>query len=406
MFEVKKNEGLEGYQIASEYALFYNGEPINNILVQKDEDSLKELFEIETLFEHETNFLMEFNFDDFRFFTSHLTLKDWIIEQNFKWSIEITFNYRPRVKFNLLTDFENYKNPFSFAEYKNTFKQIIVDKYSANFSPGYFADIPFDFSILEFPAIGNFGNNSIKIEVDEHKNLLVKIHKETLNLLNNRVLGNSIYISVDFPEEIKTSCQQYPLYFAQFLKDLGICATSNLKEEAGKVLFSVTPTDDIEALDKIREALAVYLNLPSSPIVYDESFAAMRLHQQIDNLQHSQRMKEMEMRSTQYAFRLAQQTIENQDIIISQQNSLIDNQNKIIDKITSKSIMIDSLENKAEFEKLFDGLEFGESKELKEKLGIKFKPVTFLQSLGRTISRSDDEITSLNLNETLEEKDN
>lgn len=204
----------------------------------------------------------------------------------------------------------------------------------------------------------------------------------------------------NFPEKLKIPCEQYLLYFAVFLRDLvGIDATSNLREEAGKVLFSVTPNDDIEALDKIREALAVYLNLPSSPIVYDDSFAAMRLQQQIENLQHSQRMAEREIRSADRELRLAQTVIELQDKIIYQKDTIIEQQNKVIEKITSKSIMVDSLENKGEFEKVFDGLEFGESKELKEKLGIKFNPVTSLKSLGKTLIGQGDEITSLNLGE-------
>ena len=112
------------------------------------------------------------------------------------------------------------------------------------------------------------------------------------------------------------NCKQYLEYFAQFLKDLGINATSNLNEEAGKVLFSVTPTDDKEALDKIREALAVYLNLPASPIVYDDSFAAMRLQQQIENLQHSQRMAVRELQFNEKLLVAQSDTIHEKNITI------------------------------------------------------------------------------------------
>jgi hypothetical protein len=231
--------------------------------------------------------------------------------------------------------------------------------------------------------------------------IINKFHQEAIERLTGNFTFNSITALFNFTEELKTACEQYLLYFAQFLKDLGINATSSLKEEAGKVLFSVTPTDDIEALDKIREALAVYLKLPESPIIYNESFAAMRLQQQIDNLHHSQRMAEREIRSSERELRLAQTVIESQDKIILQKDSLIEQQSKIIDKITSKSIMMDSVENKEEFEKVFDGLEFGESKELKEKLGIKFNPVTSLKSLGKKLM-GDDKITSLNLDKEVE----
>ncbi|CAN5544812.1 hypothetical protein BH10ACI1_BH10ACI1_07880 [soil metagenome] len=46
---------------------------------------------------------------------------------------------------------------------------------------------------------------------------------------------------------------------------------------------------------------------------------------------------------------------------------------------------------------VFDGLEFGTSRELKEKLGIKFNPITSLKSLGNKFIGKDDEIISLDL---------
>jgi hypothetical protein len=51
----------------------------------------------------------------------------------------------------------------------------------------------------------------------------------------------------------------------QFLRDLGIEAGASIKHEARQVLFSVTPSEGAEALDRIREALDVYLRLPDSP---------------------------------------------------------------------------------------------------------------------------------------------
>ena len=46
-----------------------------------------------------------------------------------------------------------------------------------------------------------------------------------------------------------------------------------------EVLFTVTPTDQEEALGKIKEALDLYLELPASPIsdTVNESIAVQRL---------------------------------------------------------------------------------------------------------------------------------
>jgi hypothetical protein len=69
-----------------------------------------------------------------------------------------------------------------------------------------------------------------------------------------------------FAPEYKTACQQYLSYFVEFLRDLtGEEATAELKEDAGHVLFSVTPRNGAEALDSVREALQLYLRLPASP---------------------------------------------------------------------------------------------------------------------------------------------
>lgn len=68
-----------------------------------------------------------------------------------------------------------------------------------------------------------------------------------------------------FAPAVKTACEQYLLYFVQFLEDLGISATAELQEQARGVLFTVTPASGPEALERIREALDIYLRMPQSP---------------------------------------------------------------------------------------------------------------------------------------------
>ncbi|HSK70900.1 MAG TPA: hypothetical protein VK892_04335, partial [Pyrinomonadaceae bacterium] len=223
------------------------------------------------------------------------------------------------------------------------------------------------------------------------------LHNQALETEKSFAKANTILSSFDFPEELKIPCEQYLLYFVRFLGDLGINATSNLKEEAGKVLFSVTPTDDVEALAKIREALAVYLNLPASPIVYNDSFAAMRLQQQIENLQHSQRMAARELQFTEKLLIVQSETIQEKNLTISQQQSFIEQQNKIIEKITSKSIMMDSLENKEELEEVYDGVKIGESKFLKEKLGVHLNPAKAIKTAVKNTFGKDEKKSVLGL---------
>ena len=309
-------------------------------------------------------------------------------------NVEVEFdtkNKKTHLGINISADLLLWNRNYTFVDYFYEFEHLLnVNKVGELADNGVGNNI---YIRKEIPL-----QNKIMLdEVNPYLEKIIENHYDTLKNLDSVYSENALLISFDFPQELKIPCEQYLFYFAQFLQDLGINATSNLKEEAGKVLFSVTPTDNIEALDKIREALTVYLNLPASPIVYDESFAAMRLQQQIENLQHSQRMAVREIRSSEKDLRLAQIVIEHQDKIITQKDSIIEQKDKIIEKISSKSIMMDSLENKEDFEKVFDGLEFGVSKELKEKLGIKFNPITSLKSLGNKFIGKDDEIIKLDL---------
>lgn len=71
----------------------------------------------------------------------------------------------------------------------------------------------------------------------------------------------------DLTPEVKSACEQYLVYFSQFLADLGIKASASLSSEPGGVLFTVRPDSREEALESIRDALDIYLFLP-----WDEAF--------------------------------------------------------------------------------------------------------------------------------------
>lgn len=155
-----------------------------------------------------------------------------------------------------------------------------------------------------------------------------------------------IKFSFIFPDEIKIHCEQYLLYFAQFLQDLGIKATSNLKEEAGKVLFSVTPTDDFEALDKIREALAIYLSLPSNPIPNStgDRMVDMVLSGARANIKHLESQLELAIVKLQFkeaTLELKDATIEQHQLTIRKKNETI---RELQDIVARGNIFQESLE--------------------------------------------------------------
>jgi hypothetical protein len=78
------------------------------------------------------------------------------------------------------------------------------------------------------------------------------------------VRSDAVVSYFHFPSSISVACQQYLLYFVQFLEDLGIEAKADVTQEPSRVLFTVTPANGPEALEAIREALDAYLKLPGS----------------------------------------------------------------------------------------------------------------------------------------------
>jgi len=106
---------------------------------------------------------------------------------------------------------------------------------------------------------------SVKAEIEYWSDKVRHISETAMELVLKNVRQDSVITFFKFPAPVKAACEQYLIYFAQFLNDLGIKAESEIKEEAGRVLFSVTPQDGPAALEKIKEALEAYLDLPQNP---------------------------------------------------------------------------------------------------------------------------------------------
>jgi len=307
-----------------------------------------------------------------------------------------------RVDFDLVfsglfrVSFDNkWKWKFSPESYFTEFASLISDE---------FVDVVIDIEDAFISEIRIFTNESEDISLAsgiffKTFSLINKFHSETVQRIEKSPFTNSILSSFMFPKNLKITCEQYLLYFAKFLYDLGINATSDLKEEAGKVLFSITPVDDVEALDKIREALSVYLKLPESPIIFDESFKSMRLQQQIENLQHSQRMAVRELQFNEKLLAAQSDVLHEKNLTISQLQTVNEQQQKIIEKISSKSIMMDSVENKEELEELYEGLKVGESKWLKELTGIGLNPAKAIKTAVKNTFGKEDKKSILGLDE-------
>lgn len=117
--------------------------------------------------------------------------------------------------------------------------------------------------------------------------ILRRLHSEVESAVLANQNQNSVAISIEIPDEIREPYSQYLIYFSRFLKDLGVNASSELHNEAGNILFTITPVDENEALDKIRAALEVYLRLPNSPIdEYSNISTEIEVQRLTANVQH------------------------------------------------------------------------------------------------------------------------
>ncbi len=234
-------------------------------------------------------------------------------------NLEINLKFRP--------DLVGWKRDYSFIEYfellenergkrDESGKSLIFDIEDGKFWLA-FETTKLDISPIEL--------------IRPYENLLKKIFNDVSFALNLSHQTNDLNLSFNFPKNLKIPCEQYLSYFVQFLQDLGIKATSDFKrEEAGKVLFSVTPTDDVEALDKIREALEIYLRLPSSPLISSQEIEIQKLEAQVEFFRSQIRLARAEMQ-------LKEATIQQQQLTIMKlgENVLIDSMVKDVTPKTS-----------------------------------------------------------------------
>lgn len=218
----------------------------------------------------------------------------------------------------LIFDVENWKHLWSIKEYTDQFKSIISgsETIGMNFSGQDFfvfsLGVSIEGRVKDVEAI-------IHTEVLKWWGETYEHHEMTEKSLMSKLHSESVVKQFDFPEEVRVPCEQYLLYFAQFLKDLGVEANTALTHEAGQVLFSVTPIDKQQALDKISSALDVYLRLPSNPIsdATSEAIAVQRLEANILRLRSDLKLAAAELQAKNATIQAHEITIKVQKGLLS-----------------------------------------------------------------------------------------
>ncbi|MCW3124804.1 MAG: hypothetical protein JWO03_462 [Bacteroidetes bacterium] len=163
--------------------------------------------------------------------------------------------------------------------------------------------------------------NSFGFHINEQSELIRRGIELTNIKLLERVNPNSVFVYFDFPVLIRNACNQYLIYFTQFIADMGIDVNSEIIEEPNQTLFKVTPKDKGEALSKIREALDIYLTLPTNQDFESQAerfpdLAVMQLSKKIHDLKGDFKIAEMQMKMQESMIQLKDATIQLKDATI------------------------------------------------------------------------------------------
>jgi hypothetical protein len=244
----------------------------------------------------------------------------------------------------------HWKRPYSYVEFGRELLEIVSDRRlpELSYCQQYGDDFIGGFALGGAAASGS----TLQTEINRLSEILPEFVDEAERRLISRVRQNSLVMYFDFPEQVRAPCEQYLLYFVEFLRDLGVEARTELKEEAGQVLFAVTPVDANQALSNIRTALVTYLELASSPL-HDSNDAetAIEVQKLTANIHH---LKGQIM--------LASAMLQARDAMLEAKDATIQAQSVTIERLLPADVFVDSLRTvypgnpEGDKEKLLDGM--------------------------------------------------
>lgn len=232
-------------------------------------------------------------------------------------------------------ELEKWKNIFSPEELMAEIKKVVTDR--SNLSLNY------DTEGYELAFVCELDQS-----IAGYLHICRRVTKSAINQLIIENRANSLTSVFEFPEHFRVPCEQYLIYFGEFLNNIGIRATTEITHEASTVLFTVVPESKEIALENIREALEIYIQLPSkvSNMSYVNVPNDPQLQQLYANIQHL---------NSQVL--LLNATIQMQDQTIKQQQNMIKQQQEVVDAtILHTSLVAMSTSGKEEDkEELFGG---------------------------------------------------
>ncbi|RMA90226.1 hypothetical protein [Priestia megaterium] len=206
-------------------------------------------------------------------------------------------------------ELEKWKNIFSPEELMAEIKKVVTDRGNLGLNH--------DTEGYELSFVCETNQN-----IEGYLHICSRITKSAINQLIIENRASSLTSVFEFPEHVRVPCEQYLIYFAEFLDNLGISATTEITHEASTVLFTVIPESKEIALENIREALDIYIQLPSkvNNMGYVNVINDPQLQQLYANIQHLN----SQMLLLNATNRMQDQTIKQQQNMIKQQQEMVD----------------------------------------------------------------------------------
>ena len=177
------------------------------------------------------------------------------------------------ILFNLVLPISEYDGYINSKILIDTFLNQLIKK---------FIKVDVDINTLDDGVHDCYFMVSINDDTNNLSNIVEKVIEEVLavydNTLHNFDIKNRFEATFNLPEEYQSILKPYMLYFEEFLHDLCIDSDVNIRKEGEDTILSVEPKDKDEALEKIANALKMYL---SAPIVASNVNLEQKLQMQV-----------------------------------------------------------------------------------------------------------------------------
>lgn len=138
--------------------------------------------------------------------------------------------------------------------------------------------------------------------------------------------NNGVTAIFKFPDHLKTSCEQYLTYFAEFLKDIGVHTNVSMEGRGYETFFKTVPKDSKQALRKIQEALIIYLSIP---VASESEFQSLKNHNAkyrmaFEKLKIQNTFLKQQIKLNEYHLKIKNDAVKNKNEVIRAKDSHID----------------------------------------------------------------------------------